>query len=70
MTEGIRTPDTRDHNPVLYLLSYGHHDATPPTGSPGPVRVPDHDNPTYSWVAIPFAWSTSGPGGGTKMVFR
>lgn len=23
--DGIRTRDTRDHNPVLYLLSYDHH---------------------------------------------
>ncbi len=25
VTEGTRTPDTRDHNPVLYQLSYSHH---------------------------------------------
>ena len=23
--DGIRTRDPRDHNPVLYLLSYDHH---------------------------------------------
>jgi hypothetical protein len=23
--DGIRTRDTRDHNPVLYQLSYDHH---------------------------------------------
>jgi hypothetical protein len=33
VTEGTRTPDTRDHNPVLYLLSYGHQGA-PAAGSP------------------------------------
>jgi hypothetical protein len=28
VTDGIRTRDIPDHNRVLYLLSYGHHDAT------------------------------------------
>jgi hypothetical protein len=28
VTEGTRTPDTRDHNPVLYQLSYSHHAGT------------------------------------------
>src|SRR5262245_40707078 len=25
VANGTRTRDTRDHNPVLYQLSYGHH---------------------------------------------
>jgi hypothetical protein len=25
VTDGIRTRDPRDHNPVLYQLSYDHH---------------------------------------------
>ena len=25
VSEGIRTPDHRSHNPVLYQLSYAHH---------------------------------------------
>jgi hypothetical protein len=28
VTDGIRTRDIPDHNRVLYLLSYGHHDET------------------------------------------
>jgi hypothetical protein len=28
VSDGIRTRDTRDHNPVLYQLSYTHHDHT------------------------------------------
>jgi hypothetical protein len=29
VTDGTRTRDPRDHNPVLYQLSYGHHEARP-----------------------------------------
>ena len=25
VSKGIRTPDSRNHNPVLYHLSYAHH---------------------------------------------
>lgn len=25
VAEGSRTPHLRSHNPVLYLMSYGHH---------------------------------------------
>src|SRR6266498_2064358 len=28
VSEGTRTPDTWDHNPVLYQLSYTHHGRT------------------------------------------
>ena len=28
MSDGIRTRDNRDHNQVLYLLSYTHHAIT------------------------------------------
>jgi hypothetical protein len=32
VTDGTRTHDTRDHNPVLYQLSYSHHATCPPWG--------------------------------------
>ena len=35
--EGIRIPDTRSHNPMLYLLSYSHHI----TGGLGQTRTAD-----------------------------
>ena len=28
VAEGSRTPHLRSHNPVLYLMSYGHHRET------------------------------------------
>lgn len=31
MSDGTRTHDTWDHNPVLYQLSYTHHDSPPRT---------------------------------------
>jgi hypothetical protein len=34
VTEGTRTPDTRDHNPVLYQLSYSHHHVAAPLERP------------------------------------
>ena len=36
MTDGTRTRDPRDHNPVLYQLSYSHHVDSPdlPGGTP------------------------------------
>ena len=32
MAEGSRTPHLRSHNPVLYLMSYGHHREVLKTG--------------------------------------
>ena len=29
VAEGSRTPPLRSHNPVLYLMSYGHHCSCP-----------------------------------------
>src|SRR5262249_4346252 len=48
VTEGTRTPDTRDHNPVLYQLSYSHH-----------AYVPDHDSRLRS---VPVERVTDTPG--------
>jgi hypothetical protein len=63
VSEGTRTPDTRDHNPVLYLLSYTHHDsATNDSGITG--------RSAQRPAAIAFAASTSGPGSGTNTVRR
>jgi hypothetical protein len=77
--DGTRTRDPRDHNPVLYQLSYDHHlrlavldhhSGTPRgvvervTGAPGDPYSP------ISSAAIALAASTSGPGSGTKTVRR
>ena len=32
VSDGIRTRDSWDHNPVLYLLSYTHRSSDPPGG--------------------------------------
>ena len=45
MTEGTRTPNIRDHNPVLYQLSYGHRAAgqdSRPSGEDRAVRKSPH----------------------------
>ena len=34
VSDGARTRDPRDHNPVLYQLSYGHH-----LGREGPIGI-------------------------------
>jgi hypothetical protein len=31
VSDGGRTRDNRDHNPVLYQLSYAHHAVQPPS---------------------------------------
>jgi hypothetical protein len=36
VSEGTRTPDTRDHNPVLYQLSYTHHVTCAAASVPAP----------------------------------
>ncbi len=38
MAEGSRTPHLRSHNPVLYLMSYGHHRGAPEIGQ---TKFPD-----------------------------
>ena len=40
MIDGIRTRDTRDHNPVLYQLSYDHHADTEITSVGGLIIIP------------------------------
>ena len=39
VSDGARTRDTRDHNPVLYQLSYAHHGGEPGQGFPSLRRV-------------------------------
>jgi hypothetical protein len=80
VTDGTRTRDPRDHNPVLYQLSYDHHAhlAVPHNHSgvpPGFVErvTPAREGDPYSLVnsaAIALAASTSGPGSGTKIARR
>jgi hypothetical protein len=67
VTEGTRTPDTRDHNPVLYQLSYSHHERL---ADGRPPRCRPMIAPTYSCWAMALAASTSGPGSGTNTVRR
>ena len=40
-TDGDRTRDTRDHNPVLYQLSYAHHRLEEP---PNLLNIPKDVN--------------------------
>ena len=40
VSEGIRTPDHRSHNPVLYQLSYAHHEMVN-IGPPERTRTSD-----------------------------
>lgn len=74
MIDGTRTRDPRDHNPVLYQLSYDHHarlganPSVPDNHSHTPVAPVERV--TYSSAATALAASTSGPGCGTKMVRR
>jgi hypothetical protein len=42
VADGTRTHDSRDHNPGLYQLSYGHHRKTNRNGAPGRSRTCDH----------------------------
>ena len=41
VSEGIRTPDHRSHNPVLYQLSYAHHKSNCGNGPPERTRTSD-----------------------------
>ena len=74
VSDGDRTRDNRDHNPVLYRLSYTHHCSSHP--EPGsnyrlggrarnPVQLP-----ASSSAATAFTSSDEGPGWGTKAVRR
>jgi hypothetical protein len=64
VSDGIRTRDPRDHNPVLYQLSYTHQ--APPNG--GPHTLPVHAGADRA--AIARAAAESGPGGGTNTAAR
>ena len=41
MADGTRTHDSRNHNPGLYQLSYGHHNYAMRDGAPGRARTCD-----------------------------
>lgn len=66
VSDGDRTRDNRDHNPVLYQLSYTHHGAVGEHTGPAPL-------PAYGWVSeveMAIACSEDGPGCGTRMAAR
>ena len=64
MSDGARTRDPRDHNPVLYQLSYTHHRTSR-------TIVAAHPGSVLSTSAAAFwACSEDGPGSGTKTVCR
>ena len=63
MSDGTRTRDTRDHNPVLYQLSYTHHRTV--------HIVAAQAGSLFTTSAAAFwACSEVGPGGGTNTVPR
>jgi hypothetical protein len=77
--DGIRTRDPRDHNPVLYQLSYDHHaphvalcaGRTSIASAAGALSTGFRRvGMAYNSAAIALAVSTSGPGSGTKIVRR
>jgi hypothetical protein len=64
VSDGTRTRDTRDHNPVLYQLSYTHHRTRP-------TIVAAQVGSVLTTSAAAFcACSVLGPGGGTNTVPR
>ncbi len=64
MSDGARTRDPRDHNPVLYQLSYTHHRTSR-------TIVAAHVGSALSTSAAAFwACSLVGPGSGTNTVCR
>ena len=64
VSDGARTRDNRDHNPVLYQLSYTHHCASRSI-------VPAQSGSADSTSAAAFcASSPVGPGSGTNTVLR
>lgn len=75
VSDGTRTHDPRDHNPMLYQLSYAHQVAV------RDGRYPSLDELTQSGTAVDGngvsaelaaarAAVVSGPGGGTNKVER
>ena len=64
MSDGTRTRDTRDHNPVLYQLSYTHHRTNRSIVAAQPASLPSTS------VAARWACSLVGPGRGTNTVRR
>ena len=77
MSDGARTRDNRDHNPVLYQLSYTHRGRRRSGGrqqcsggAPQPARASALSAVPDSRWASAFASSLVGPGGGTKIASR
>lgn len=74
MSDGTRTHDSRDHNPMLYQLSYAHHG--PANRDVRQCTAYRQSGTTYDGsgsgvgVATAGCGVTSGPGGGTKIVDR
>ena len=80
MSDGTRTRDIRDHNQVLYQLSYTHHDS-PTARATGEQRkctcsqpllssgLDPVSEPPNSWAST-FASADAGPGEGTKIAAR
>jgi hypothetical protein len=67
VSDGARTRDNRDHNPVLYQLSYTHHEARASIAERWREAQPVSGR---SAVAAAAASSEVGPGCGTKTVER
>jgi hypothetical protein len=76
VSDGARTRDNRDHNPVLYQLSYTHHGVAEATADSLSGRMAAQSGITEpgaggtTCAAAAFAASVSGPGSGTKTVDR
>ena len=76
VSDGDRTRDNRDHNPVLYQLSYTHHGPdgagaevdTNRSPAPQPNRL--GQDPASRSLATAVTSSELGPGGETKAVRR
>ena len=66
MSDGARTRDNRDHNPVLYQLSYTHHGAAESIAGAGQAS----DSIPVSAAATAAASTEVGPGWATKTVER
>ena len=66
MSDGARTRDNRDHNPVLYQLSYTHHGAATSIAA----RQAGSGVPPTSEAASAMACSEFGPGCGTNIAAR
>ena len=64
MSDGTRTRDTRDHNPVLYQLSYTHHRTS------RTIVAAQAGSAFSTSAAASWACSLLGPGSGTNTVCR